>query len=96
MQGTKLPGKPARARLWIAGVSTAAILLGCEAQPVNEQSANGNQLSAPQYAEFKTAKKKEDRLRRAPLRPRQRSPRPSPKPMAKRRRSGLLRPPPRR
>jgi Ca-activated chloride channel family protein len=38
MQGTKLPA----ARLWIAGVSTVAILLGCEAQPVN-QAANGNQ-----------------------------------------------------
>ncbi len=38
MQGTKLP----RAKLWIAGVSTVAILLGCEAQPVKEQAANSN------------------------------------------------------
>jgi Ca-activated chloride channel family protein len=42
MQGTKLPGKPG-VRLWIAGVSTAAILLGCEAQPVKEEAANANQ-----------------------------------------------------
>ena len=39
MQGTKLPG----ARLWIAGVSTIAILLGCETEPVKEQAANGNE-----------------------------------------------------
>jgi Ca-activated chloride channel family protein len=38
MQGTKLP----RAKLWIAGVSTLAILVGCEAQPIKEQAANGN------------------------------------------------------
>ena len=38
MQGTKLT----RAKLWIAGVSTIAILLGCETEPVKEQAANGN------------------------------------------------------
>src|SRR5688500_1888151 len=38
MQGTKLP----RAKLWIAGVSTLAILVGCETEPVKEQAANGN------------------------------------------------------
>ena len=38
MQGTKLT----RAKLWIAGVSTLAILAGCEAQPIKEQAANGN------------------------------------------------------
>jgi Ca-activated chloride channel family protein len=39
MQGTKLT----RAKLWIAGVSTLAILLGCETEPVKQQAANGNQ-----------------------------------------------------
>lgn len=39
MQGSKLP----RAKLWIAGVSAAAILVGCEAQPVDNQAANTNQ-----------------------------------------------------
>jgi Ca-activated chloride channel family protein len=39
MQGTKLT----RAKLWIAGVSTVAILLGCETEPVKQQAANGNQ-----------------------------------------------------
>ena len=39
MQGSKLP----RAKLWIAGVSAAAILVGCEAQPVDNQAANSNQ-----------------------------------------------------
>src|SRR4029450_11503011 len=43
MQGTKLP----RAKLWIAGVSTLAILMGCEAQPVKEQAANGNEYKVP-------------------------------------------------
>jgi Ca-activated chloride channel family protein len=42
MQGTKLPGRPG-VRLWIAGISTAAILLGCEAQPTKEEVANSNQ-----------------------------------------------------
>ena len=36
MQGSKLPA----ARLWIAGVSTVAILLGCDAQPLKDQAAN--------------------------------------------------------
>jgi Ca-activated chloride channel family protein len=40
MQGTKLP----RAKLWIAGVSTLAILMGCEAQPVKQEAANGAEL----------------------------------------------------
>ncbi len=39
MQGTKLT----RAKLWIAGVSTIAILVGCEAEPVKEQAANSNE-----------------------------------------------------
>ena len=43
MQGTKLT----RAKLWIAGVSTLALLLGCEAQPIKEQAANGNEYSYP-------------------------------------------------
>jgi Ca-activated chloride channel family protein len=43
MQGTKLPG----AKLWIAGVSTLAILLGCEAQPVKQEAANGNEYKYP-------------------------------------------------
>jgi Ca-activated chloride channel homolog len=43
MQGTKLPG----AKLWIAGVSTIAILLGCEAQPVKQEAANGNEYKYP-------------------------------------------------
>jgi Ca-activated chloride channel family protein len=42
MQGTKLPGKPG-VRLWLAGISTAAILLGCEAQPAKDNVANNNQ-----------------------------------------------------
>jgi Ca-activated chloride channel family protein len=37
MQGTKL----SRAKLWLVGVSAIAILVGCEAQPVNEQAATG-------------------------------------------------------
>jgi len=47
MQGSKLPG----ARLWIAGVSTALILIGCEAQPVKEQAANTNQSTYPAKSE---------------------------------------------
>ena len=43
MQGSKVPA----ARLWIAGVSTVAILLGCEAQPLKDQAANSNQPVAP-------------------------------------------------
>jgi Ca-activated chloride channel family protein len=46
MQRSKLPGS----RLWIAGVSTAAILLGCEAQPVKENAANSNQPSTQEEA----------------------------------------------
>src|SRR5688572_9208489 len=42
MQGTKLPRISRGAKLWIAGVSTLAILLGCETEPVKEQAANGN------------------------------------------------------
>ncbi len=42
MQGTKLPRKSPGAKLWIAGVSTIAILLGCETEPVKEQAANSN------------------------------------------------------
>lgn len=41
MQGSKLPGKTPR--FWIAGVSTALILVGCEAEPLKEQAANTNQ-----------------------------------------------------
>ena len=41
MQGTKVSGT----KLWIAGVSTLAILAGCEAQPIKEQAANGNRPS---------------------------------------------------
>ncbi|HEV8390621.1 MAG TPA: VWA domain-containing protein [Dongiaceae bacterium] len=51
MQRSKLPGS----RLWIAGVSTVAILLGCEAQPVNDQTANSNQPSAQEEAKAKSA-----------------------------------------
>src|SRR5262245_28915816 len=43
MQGTKLP----RAKLWIAGVSTLAILMGCEAQPVKQEAATGNEYKYP-------------------------------------------------
>jgi Ca-activated chloride channel family protein len=43
MQGTKLTG----AKLWIAGVSTLAILMGCEAQPIKEQAANSNATTYP-------------------------------------------------
>src|SRR5688500_7988144 len=43
MQGTKLT----RAKLWIAGVSTLAILLGCETEPVKEQAANSNATTYP-------------------------------------------------
>src|SRR6185369_13082902 len=46
MQGSKLPGS----RLWIAGVSTALILIGCEAQPIKEQAANSNQSNYPAKA----------------------------------------------
>ncbi|HJT14935.1 MAG TPA: VWA domain-containing protein [Dongiaceae bacterium] len=42
MQGTKLT----RAKLWIAGVSTIAILAGCETEPVKQQAANGNRPKA--------------------------------------------------
>ncbi|WP_119304495.1 vWA domain-containing protein [Dongia deserti] len=59
MQRSKLPGS----RLWIAGVSTVAILLGCEGQPVKEQAANGNQPSTQEEAKLDSAglqKKKEE------------------------------------
>src|SRR5262249_60337262 len=58
MQGSKLHGTRLRARLWIAGVSTAAILLGCEAEPAKDQAANNNQLST-QEAKVKSGDKKE-------------------------------------
>src|SRR5215467_5592810 len=58
MQGSKLHGTRLRARLWIAGVSTAAILLGCEAEPAKDQAANSNQLST-QEAKVKSSDKKE-------------------------------------
>ena len=47
MQGTKLP----RAKLWIAGVSTLAILVGCETEPVKQQAANGNQPAREESAD---------------------------------------------
>ncbi|HEY1385154.1 MAG TPA: VWA domain-containing protein [Dongiaceae bacterium] len=59
MQGSKLHGPRLRARLWIAGVSTAAILLGCEAEPAKDQAANSNQLSTQQEAKVKSSDKKE-------------------------------------
>src|SRR5688500_15277763 len=49
MQGTKLPG----AKLWIAGVSTLAILLGCETEPVKEQAANSNASTYPAESKAK-------------------------------------------
>ncbi len=55
MQRSKLPGP----RLWIAGVSTVAILLGCEAQPIKEQAANGNQPSTQEEAKLSAGKKDE-------------------------------------
>jgi Ca-activated chloride channel family protein len=57
MQGTKLPGS----RLWIAGISTAAILLGCEGQPLREEAANANQPTAQEEVKVDAAglKKKE-------------------------------------
>jgi Ca-activated chloride channel family protein len=51
MQGTKLP----RAKLWIAGVSTLAILMGCEAQPVKQEAANGNEYKYPTESKAKSA-----------------------------------------
>ncbi|HET6621411.1 MAG TPA: VWA domain-containing protein [Dongiaceae bacterium] len=42
------------ARLWIAGVSTVAILLGCEAQPLKDQAANSNQPAAHEEAKVKS------------------------------------------
>src|SRR5690348_16482144 len=54
MQGTKQPGKPTTTRLWIAGISTAAMLLGCEAQPpLKDEAANSNQPSTLQEAKQK-------------------------------------------
>ena len=47
MQGTKLPSRSPGAKLWIAGVSTIAILLGCETEPVKEQAANSNATTYP-------------------------------------------------
>ena len=43
MQRSKLPSS----RLWIAGVSTALVLLGCEAQQLDQSAANGNQGTYP-------------------------------------------------
>jgi Ca-activated chloride channel family protein len=56
MQGSKHP----RAKLWIAGVSTAAILLGCEAEPIKQQAAN-DQLSTAEEAKVKTDGAKRER-----------------------------------
>jgi Ca-activated chloride channel family protein len=53
MQGTKLPGKPG-VRLWIAGISTAAILLGCEAQPTKDEVANNNNRPGNPQAETRS------------------------------------------
>src|SRR4029453_9358143 len=50
MQGTKLP----RAKLWIAGVSTLAILMGCEAQPVKQEAANGAEYKYPSESKAKS------------------------------------------
>jgi Ca-activated chloride channel family protein len=57
MQRSKLPGS----RLWIAGVSTVAILLGCEAQPIKEEAANSNRADTQEEAKADAAglKKKE-------------------------------------
>jgi Ca-activated chloride channel homolog len=49
MQGTKV----SRTKLWIAGVSTLAILAGCEAQPIKEQAANSNATPYPAEANAK-------------------------------------------
>jgi Ca-activated chloride channel family protein len=51
MQRSKLPGS----RLWIAGVSTVAILLGCEAQPIKEEAANSNRADAQEEAKVDAA-----------------------------------------
>lgn len=51
MQGTKLP----RAKLWIAGVSTLAILMGCEAQPVKQEVANGAEYKRVDGGQAKVA-----------------------------------------
>jgi Ca-activated chloride channel family protein len=56
MQGSKLQS----ARLWFAGVSTVAILLGCEAEPAKDQAANSNSNQATtQEAKVKSGDKKE-------------------------------------
>jgi Ca-activated chloride channel family protein len=51
MQRSKLPA----AKLWIAGVSTALVLFGCEAQQVGQQAANGNQPSGSTKAKTEVA-----------------------------------------
>jgi Ca-activated chloride channel homolog len=55
MQGTKLPSKTPGARLWIVGVSTALVLIGCEAQPIKEQAANGNEPSTQEETKVDAA-----------------------------------------
>ena len=56
MQGSK----HLRAKLWIAGVSTAAILLGCESEPIKQQAAN-DQLSTAEEVKAKTGTDKRER-----------------------------------
>ncbi len=53
MQGSKLSGHAPR--LWIAGVSTALILIGCEAQTLNDGAANTNQPAATEEAKKRQA-----------------------------------------
>jgi len=69
MQGSKLPGKPLGSRFWIAGVSAAAILIGCEAQPVDQQAANSNQPTALEEGKVKSADKKENNLAQGAIAP---------------------------
>ncbi len=44
MQRSKQPGsRQAGTRLWIAGVSTALVLFGCNSEQIAQQTANSNQ-----------------------------------------------------
>jgi Ca-activated chloride channel family protein len=75
MQGTKLPSRSPGAKLWIAGVSTIAILLGCETEPVKEQAANSNATTYPaqpkeEGGEFKVVPRQaEPKAAQAPAEP---------------------------
>src|SRR5262245_26702647 len=70
MQSSKLPAS----RLWIAGVSTALILVSCEGEPMKDQAANSNQAMVQEEAKTKAEADKKVQGQAAPQAYRQSGP----------------------